>query len=125
MHFHRSLTYFSISDCAGSVSLGHPILQKLRINLETFPVKMAEKATLFQDDSSRGVINDNNNNNGKVYMGGVTQKLCYSAGLHISLCTIHFYDYFAKYRNLAKNVASGKMEVVSIHPKALAKSLRP
>ena len=38
----------------------------------------------------------------------VTQKLCWSAGSYINLCTIHFYDLFANYQNLAKNIASGK-----------------
>ena len=56
---------------------------------------------------------------------GVTRKLCYVAGFYINLCTIHFFDQFASYRNLAKNTASEKMEVNSLQPKALAKSLRP
>ena len=56
---------------------------------------------------------------------GVTQKSCYSAAFYINLCTIHFYNYFAKYRNLVKNIASGKIVVDSPDLKALANSLRP
>ena len=55
---------------------------------------------------------------------GCDPKLRCSAGCYINLCTIHFYDKFAKYRNLAKNIASEKVVVDSLQPKALAKSLR-
>ena len=37
----------------------------------------------------------------------VTQKLCFSAGFYINLCTIHFYDLFAKYRNSTNHNAPG------------------
>ena len=38
----------------------------------------------------------------------VTNKFFFSAGFYITLCTIHFYDLFAKYQNSMKNTASGK-----------------
>ena len=56
---------------------------------------------------------------------GVTPKLCCSAGFYINLCTIHFYDFFAKYRNLTKNIASEKVVVESLQSEPLAKRLRP
>ena len=54
----------------------------------------------------------------------VIQKLCYSVGFYINLCTIYFYDLFAKYRNVTKNIASGKMVEEILQSQALAKSLR-
>ena len=39
------------------------------------------------------------------------------------LC-MQFYDLFAKYRNLTKNITSGKMVVEILLSKALAKSLK-
>ena len=42
---------------------------------------------------------------------GGTRKLSYSVGFYFNQCKIYFYDQFAKYRNLAKTIASGKMVV--------------
>ena len=48
------------------------------------------------------------------------KKLNHLAGYHINLCTSHFNDLFAKYRNSTKNAASGKKVVDGLQYTAVA-----